>query len=167
MEDLAALRPRNSDPHDDISDDVVNPSLSDRTGPTESTAQQKSRRGIMNPKNAPASINIRSNSGRGFMSRVWEISIQSACAGWHAQLRICNIVPYDAPILTACYAGNYLRARRLIENGEASPQDCTSARGSLRLSPLFVNLLLYSKPTFSLITIREHCPPKTGTRAST
>lgn len=49
-------------------------------------------------------------------NRIWCIGISRAQAGWDVSLRTLNIVPWTAPIFTAC-------ERRLLADREASIHD--------------------------------------------
>lgn len=56
-------------------------------------------------------------------NRIWCIGISRAQAGWDVSLRTLNIVPWTAPIFTACELGDLTAVRRLLADREASIHD--------------------------------------------
>lgn len=58
-----------------------------------------------------------------FLSKIWQISLDRAPAGWDLKLRTWNVVPRDAPVLRCCYEGDLLGVQTLIEDGKASYHD--------------------------------------------
>jgi len=58
-----------------------------------------------------------------FRSKVWDLYVCNATAGWDFYLRVYNIVSSDSPIAAAIRQGDIASVRRLLASKAASPND--------------------------------------------
>ncbi|KAL4997394.1 hypothetical protein BDV10DRAFT_186189 [Aspergillus recurvatus] len=65
------------------------------------------------------------------IDKIWNLQLRRALSGWTFTIRTNNVIPCNAPIITACLEGDLEDVQRLFLAGLATPHDCDENGWSL------------------------------------